>query len=613
MELTTEYTHDIGSRFKQLSWVIIAIFLIIACRLYYLQVIKGPYYQFFSEQNSIRDAKIPALRGTIYDRNDRALVDNRPAFDIVIIPQYIADKPKMIKSLTELLNISEQDIEQKLQKEKEGPSYYPITIKADVEEKDVSAIRAYKTPWYDPSDPYDLRGVDIQMRYARTYPDSLASSHLLGYLKEIDQARLNYYEDKGIGNYRMGDFVGIGGIEEMWDSMIRGQDGFDQKVVNAIGREVIWPDMELIHVEPRNGSSLKLTIDSDLQTIAKEELTGKGGAVVAIDPRNGEVLALYSSPSIDLNRLSSSSGSSYWQILSSDKNHPLYNRAIQGSFPPGSTYKIVTAITSLSENLIKPTDHLFCGGGMNFGGRFYKCWRKSGHGNINVIHALTASCDTFFYQMGLKAGVDRIAKYANLLGLGKTTKIDLPSEKTGLIPTSQWKLDRFNVPWQAGENLSIAVGQGYDTVTPLQNALMIATVANGGKKITPHVARSVIDHEGNEVYKWREEPNVQIIDPEILKYIKEGLQNVVDSPEGTGYRLKSLGLKIAGKTGTAQVISKEEWKSGVEELKDHAWFVGYAPYDDPKIAVAVLVEHGGFGAAAAAPVVGKIIQKYLGK
>ncbi|PIR17348.1 MAG: penicillin-binding protein 2 [Deltaproteobacteria bacterium CG11_big_fil_rev_8_21_14_0_20_49_13] len=611
MDLTNEYTHDIGSRFKYLIWIIVVFFLIVIGRLYYLQIIKGSYYHFFSEQNSIKDMDIPALRGGIYDKNGIPLVDDRPAFDIIIIPQYVIDKRKTVESISKLLGMDPDEIKAKMAKNRLAPKYFPVVIKDDTGEEDVAAIRAHKTPWHDESDPYDLRGVDIQMRYARIYPDGLASSHLLGYLKEIDTNRLEYYQKEKIGDYRMGDFVGIGGVEEMWDSSIRGRNGYDQKVVNAIGREVIWPDMELIHEEPRNGASLNLTIDSRLQKVAKEELGERSGAVVAIDPRTGGVLALYSSPSIDLNKLSSPDGGKYWQEIASDKKRPLYNRAIQAAYPPGSTYKIVTATASLEEGAIKPTEHLSCAGGMNFGGRFYKCWRKGGHGSIEVKKAITSSCDTFFYQMGLRLGPDKIAKHANDLGFGQITGIDLPGERTGLIPTSKWKMKRFNVPWQAGENLSISVGQGYDTVTPLQNAVMMATIANDGKRVTPHVTDSLIGIDGSIIYKWRNNEGPKVMNDEDLKLIKEGLEGVVDSPEGTAHRLSTLGLKIAGKTGTAQVISKEQWRAGVEELRDHAWFVGYAPYGDPKIAVAVIVEHGGFGASAAAPIVGKVIETYL--
>ncbi|MBI2342003.1 MAG: penicillin-binding protein 2 [Deltaproteobacteria bacterium] len=512
-----------------------------------------------------------------------------------------------------MLGLDESEVEARIAKAKNLPSYQPVIIKSDISEAEVAAIRANKTPWYDETDAYDLRGVELQMRYARTYSDSKAYSHFLGYLREIDANRLKKYEDRGDDSYRMGDFIGIGGVEENWDKVLRGEDGFDQKVVNAIGREVIWPDMNLIHEAPANGSSLVLTIDAELQRKSAGLLEKKSGAIVAIDPNNGEILALYSSPSIDLNRLSSPESNSYWKEIASDTEHPLYNRTIQGTYPPGSTYKIVTALAGLSEKSIGAEDKSYCGGGLRFGKRFYQCWRDGGHGLIDIKTAITSSCDTFFYQLGLKLGVDKIAKYANLLGLGHVTGIDLPSEKSGIIPTSEWKEKTYGNKWQDGENLSIAVGQGYDTVSPLQNALMIATIANGGKKITPHIMSAAVDQNGNETYRWQEIKADQILEPESVKIVKEGLIGVVENPSGTAYRLKKLGLKIAGKTGTAQVISREAWKSGVEKLKDHAWFVGFAPYDNPKIAVAAIVEHGGFGASAAAPVVGEIIKTYLKK
>lgn len=611
MRLTHEYTHDIVPRFKYLTWITAAVFLIIIGRLYYLQVIKGPYYHFFSAQNSIKEANVPALRGTIYDRNGVALVENRPAFDAVVVPQYVVDRGRMLQSLSAILGMPESDISDILQKARGFPGYQPVIIKTDISNDEIASIRANKTPWPDETDRFDLRGVDVQMRYAREYKDPLASSHLLGYLKEIDADKLKKFKDAPGYHYKMGDFVGIGGVEEVWNVSLRGTDGFDQKVVNAFGREVTWPGIELLREEPVNGTNLHLTIDARLQEAAKEGLAGKSGAVVALDPRTGEVLALYSSPSLDLNKLSLPEGSNYWQEIVADEKRPLYNRALQGTYPPASTFKITTAAAALGEKQITPETTLFCGGGLSFGGRFYQCWLKGGHGNISLVRALASSCDTFFYQLGLKLGPDKIARYANLLGLGVPTGIDIPGERSGLIPTSTWKEKRFGVPWQAGESLSISVGQGYDTVTPLQNAVMIATIANDGKKVTPHISSRLTDKAGNIVYAWQEKPPEQVLQPEIVKSIKEGLVNVVDSPEGTGFRLKALGLKIAGKTGTAQVISKEAWRSGVEELKDHAWFVGYAPYDDPKIAVAVIVEHGGFGASAAAPVVGKVMEAYL--
>ncbi len=537
MRLTHEYTHDIVPRFKYLTWITAAVFLVIIGRLYYLQVIKGSYYHFFSAQNSIKEANVPALRGTIYDRNGVALVENRPAFDADVIPQYVVDRKRILESLSAILGMPASGISDILQKARGFPAYQPVIIKSDINNDEIASIRANKTPWSDETDQFDLRGVDVQMRYAREYKDPLASSHLLGYLKEIDTDKLKKFKDAPGNRYKMGDFVGIGGVEEAWDLKLRGADGFDQKVVNAFGREVTWQGIELLHEEPVNGANLRLTIDARLQTAAKEGLAEKSGAVVALDPRTGEVLALYSSPSLDLNKLSLPEGNKYWREIVTDEKRPLYNRAIQGTYPPASTFKITTAAAALGEKQITPETTLFCGGGLNFGGRFYQCWRDGGHGNISLTRALASSCDTFFYQLGLKLGPDNIAKYANLLGLGALTGIDIPGEKTGLIPTSAWKEKRFGVPWQAGESLSISVGQGYDTVTPLQNAVMIATIANGGKKIIPHLSSRSAD-KGVE-------PE-QVLQPEIVKSIKEGLVNVVNSPVGTGFRLSTLCLKIAG-------------------------------------------------------------------
>ena len=594
--------------------MVLILFVVIATRLYYLQIIKGSYYHFFSTENSIKSIRVPAVRGMIFDRRGQALVDNRPSFNIIITPQYVIDPPRMMETLNNLLGIPIAEIEELWALRKKQPSYQPLIIRKDASRDQIALIRAHKNPWTDPEDPYDLRGVDMEVEYQRNYPEGNIATHVLGYVREIDPQMLARFRKEFPGVYRMGDNVGVMGLEEKWDRVLRGKDGYEEHVVDAVGRQVDYEGIaSQLTLQPSiAGASMKLTLDRDLQEVAKEMFGERKGAAVAIDPNNGAILAMYSSPSYDLNRLSAPDGTNYWNQIAGSPEKYLLNRAIQGGYPPGSTYKIVTAIAALSEGVVKPDENVVCRGALVYGGRPYHCWAKGGHGAISIVRAITASCDVYFYTMGLRLGVDRLAKYANMLGLGRKTGVPLPGEKPGLIPTSEWKEKRFGVPWQQGESLSIAVGQGYDVVVPIQNALLAAQVANGGKKLDLHLVDAAYDVDGNEVYKWEppEEPERLDIDPEVLKIVKEGMDGVT-KPGGTAGRLSSFKVSMGGKTGTAQVVSLDvAARCRSEKCRDHAWFIGYAPAENPEIAAAVVVEHGGFGSAAEAPIVGEMMQRY---
>jgi penicillin-binding protein 2 len=615
MQLIQEYTADIENRFKYALIAILLLFLVIIGRLYYLQIIKGTFYHFFSTENSIKAMMLPAVRGMMFDRRGQVLVDNRPSFFITVTPQYVADPKRMKDTLERLLAMPESEIDDAWEKRKKQPSYQPLIVKRDASVDDVALIRAHKNPWTDPNDPYDLRGIDVEVNYERHYPEGNIATHVQGYVREIDPVMLARYKKEFPGVYRRGDYVGVTGLEEMWDRVLRGRDGYEEHVVDAVGRQVDYKGIasQLAHEPAVAGESLKLTIDRDLQEVAREMLGERKGAAVAIDPNDGAILAMYSSPSFDLNRLLSPEGDDYWNQISAAPEKYLLNRAIQGGYPPGSTFKIVTAIAALSEGVVKPDENVVCRGAYIFGGRPYHCWAKGGHGLISIQRAIPASCDIFFYNMGLRLGVDRLAKYANILGFGRKTGIPLSGERPGLIPTSEWKEKRFGVPWQAGENLSIAVGQGYDVVTPMQNALLAAEVANGGKKIDLHLVDSVYDVDGKETYKWKapDKPEMLPLDPEALKIVKSGME-AATKPGGTAARLSSaFKLPMGGKTGTAQVVALDGNAQCIGEIcRDHAWFIGFAPVEKPEIAAAVVVEHGGFGASAAAPIVGEMMQKY---
>ena len=613
MRLVQEYTADIEHRFRYATIAVILLFFVVVGRLYYLQIIRGNFYRFFSTENSIKAIKVPAVRGMVFDRRGQVLVDNRPSFNLVVVPQYVVSPERMLSSIERLLNMDPEELQALWEKRRLQASYQPLPLKKDITADEVALIRAHKGPWADPADPYDLRGVDVEVAYQRTYPESDIATHLMGYVKEIDPARLAEAKKKDPGRYRAGDMVGIGGIEELWDQTLRGQDGYEEHIVDAVGREVDYEGIaqQLTHQPSVAGHSLVLTVDRDLQELAREQFAGRKGAAVVLDPRTGAVRALYSSPSYDLNRLSGPDGAAYWNELASSKEKPLLNRAIQGGYPPGSTYKIVTAIAALSEGEVRPDERVSCGGALMYGGRAYHCWGS--HGPIEIHRAIVSSCDVFFYQMGLRLGVDRLAKYANLLGPGHKTGIPLPGEKPGFIPTAEWKEKKLGIPWQKGENISISVGQGYNVLTPIQNALVAAHVANGGKVIDLHLVDAAFDVNGNEVYRWKppEEEKRLPIDPKVLQIVKDGMAGVVAEPGGTGHRLSLLPVSIGGKTGTAQVVQLDGNAVCRSEIcRDHAWFIGFSPVENPEVAAAVVVEHGGWGASAAAPVVGALLQRY---
>jgi penicillin-binding protein 2 len=577
MKLTHDYTHDIAARYKWMQLLLILVAVLLLGRLYYLQIVRGEDYRRFSQEYSIREVAVPAPRGLIIDRNGKVLASNQPTLDLVAIPQYVQDWARVRESLAHLLQISPESLDAAWAKRKGKAAYQPITLASNLSLDAVSRLKAHKTPWYFTEDPYDLRGVEIEPRATRRYSDGALAPHLLGYLKESDD----------------GVMVGASGIEAAYDDILQGTPGSRDRVVNAMGRVVDYPSVEarLTHRKALPGATLQSTIDSRLQAAARKGFGGRSGALVALDPMTGEILALYSSPTFDLSQLNS-------QVMT-DAGKPLYNRAVQGAYPPGSTYKMVTALAGLSEGVIQPDETVLCRGGMEIGGRRFGCWNKGGHGAVDLTRAIAESCDVYFYTIGIRLGLDRLAKYANALGLGKKTQIDIPNERSGLIPTNEWKSARFGREGTNADAAMASIGQGFDLLTPLQDALMVARMVNRGKTITPHVVKSPLppgEGQGEGAFNSTH-----------LALIRKGMENVVNAPGGTARHLASLNLKIAGKTGTAQTVGYDS----KAQQRDHAWFVGYAPYDDPKIVVAAIVEYAGHGGTAAAPVVGEVIKAYL--
>jgi penicillin-binding protein 2 len=438
------------------------------------------------------------------------------------------------------------------------------------------------------------------------------ASHLLGYLGEINSKEL---AERKWDGYQIGNQIGKRGLERLYENDLRGEKGTMYMEVDAHGFE----QRQLKGREPLAGNDLELTIDLDLQLEAEKAMEGKAGAVVVMDVKSGRLLTFASAPPVHLEDFVGGISTKNWQKLLNDIKRPLVNKPIQGQYPPGSTYKIITALAGLSKGVIDENSVFYCSGSMRFGNRRYGCWKKGGHGPISLHRALAESCDVYFYQVGLKVGVDGLAEYANRMGLGHKTEINFEYEKSGLIPTAAWKKRAKNVPWQEGETLSIAIGQGFNLVTPLQVCQMTAALANGGILYKPLLVDSIVDPEGQVITENK--PTVELENigmGKYLKLIRAGLVGAVNDAHGTGKAARLKDITVAGKTGTAQVVTMETFKAVDEEdvaykHRDHAWFTSFAPAENPEIAVTVLVEHGGHGGSAAAPVAKKILERYFAK
>ena len=579
---------------------VLACFAVLLIRLFYLQIIKGSELRRLSENNSIRLQRIVPFRGLIFDRNGKMMVDNRPSFDVSVIRRNARPLDQTLDKLSQYLRVPVETLTEKISKNKRLSSYKPITLKQDISRNAVAVVEAHQ---------YDLPGIEVNVKSTRHYLYQGSAAHLLGYLGEISSGEL----DSGkYPDLRSGDLIGKLGIERAYGSYLRGQSGGRQVEVNVNGQVV----RILKTVSAKPGQNVYLTIDLDVQQKAEELLQEVIGAAVALQPASGQVLALASSPSFDQNTIVSGMTYERWKAFVNDPLKPLTNRALQGEYPPASTYKILTAIAGLEEGVIDEKTEFCCPGFYRFKGRSYRCWKKGGHGCVNVIGAIAQSCDTYFYQVGQAVGVDRLAWYAKATGLGKATGINLPHEANGLIPTAAWKKKRTGIAWQPGETLSLAIGQGFNLVTPLQMAVLTAAVANGGILYKPEILKKVETAEGQLVAMNEPVSTGRLpVSDATMKLIKQGLWEVVNTDKGTAKGARFYGLEVSGKTGTAQVISR---KDGEEEdpdlpdhLKPHAWFVAYSPATEPEIAVVVMVEHGEHGSSAAAPIAREMIKAYL--
>ncbi|MCJ7494449.1 MAG: penicillin-binding protein 2 [Deltaproteobacteria bacterium] len=597
LKLDKNGTHEKNPAFGYANIVIIVAFSLLFSRLGYLQIFKGEYFKNLSENNRIRIQEIAAPRGIIYDRAGIPLVDSFPSFDVSLFRQDVSDTRSLIPVLSRALSLSPERLQVKLDGAKGSLASHPLKLKANISREELAMVETRRL---------DLPGVMIDMVIRRNYPYENLAAHLIGYLGEISQEEL---EQEEFINHKIGYFIGKYGIEYKFELDLKGENGGRQIEVNALGRKMrVWGQ-----VEPNPGNNLFLTLDIQLQKAAEEAMMGKKGALVAMDPQNGDILALVSKPDFDPNLFARGISPENWKRISENSSHPLQNRAIQGQYPPGSVYKIIMAIAGLEEKMITPETTFHCSGALPFGNRDYLCWKKEGHGRISLRRAIVESCDVYFYNLGLRLGVDRIAKYAMGLGLGRVTGFPLGHEKPGLIPTSSWKMKRFGIPWQAGENLSIAIGQGFNLVTPLQVAYTLSALANGGKLYRPRIVQAIKAPHGEMLKEFPpDDAKTLHISPETLEILREALWGVVNSPGGTGGRARIDGFDVAGKTGTAQVVQRREGRGELypAEQQDHAWFVCFAPARQPQITVVALIEHGGHGGAVAAPVAKKVLENY---
>ncbi|MCF8034203.1 MAG: penicillin-binding protein 2 [Desulfarculaceae bacterium] len=585
--------------------VVVALaFVILLGRLWYLQLLRGEHFRKLSETNRIRLVDLPPSRGLIFDAEGRLLADNRPAFTLAVVPEDVSDWKQLAVRLNNLVGFSPEELKKARRAARGAPPFKPIVLRSHLDRHQLALLETFR---------YELPGVKVLVRYQRAYLAPKVTSHVIGYLGEINKREL---QRASRAKYRMGDWVGRYGLEQSRESVLHGRRGARQVEVDAMGREI----KVLKEAPASRGADLTLSIDLDLQRAAARAMAGRVGAVAAIDPRNGQVLALYSSPAFDPNDFITGMTQKQWKHLVKNPLHPLKDRAISGMYPPGSTYKIITSAAGLAEKAINLSTRFFCAGQIPFGRRYYKCWaiKKGGHGHTDLHKAIRESCDVFFYKTGLRLGVERLAKWARAFGLGRPTGISLPHESPGLVPDNAWKKKRFKEPWQDGETLSLSIGQSFTLVTPLQLARMTAAVANGGRLLTPTLVKAVTPPGGDPVPEAEPVTTRVPIKAEYMQVVAKGLEAVVNEPHGTARRARLPGITVGGKTGTAQVVSLKFEKSFGKESKvpwkyrSHALFVAFAPVEDPSIAVGVVVEHGGHGGSDAAPVATAVMRSWFG-
>jgi penicillin-binding protein 2 len=601
----------IESRFFAGSLIIVGAALMLWLRVWHLQIYRGDYYRRVSENNRIRKIEIPAPRGILFDAWGKVILGNTPSSDLIVIPQYMRDKDKTFEVLARLLHQPIDIFERKFKAARAQPRFMPITMLRNLSGHEVSIIE---------SNRLFLPGIEVRTTARREYNTDV-SPHMLGYLGEINPTGLEEINAKSRDNpYTIGDLVGKQGLEARLEPFIRGKRGYKVIQVDAFGRASNpgRQEWQLPMVSAQPGANVELTIDLELQQSVGQAFSGKNGAVVVMDPKSGAILAMTSQPTWDPYIYQRGMTSEEFRALTLDPLHPFMDKTTGGEFAPGSTYKAVVALAGLQEGTINASKSYFCGGSFTLGTQTFGCHKKDGHGTVNLRRALMQSCDVYFYHVGIELGVDRIAKYARALGLGTKLGLELNMERPGLVPTEAWKVSVHKEPWAAGETPPVAIGQGYNLVTPLQMASLYAAIANKGQIWKPFLIKRISGPHGN-VLEERQPKLLRVTDaisPENYDLVRQGLQAVVMDEEGTGKRARVPGINVAGKTGSVQVVNLKKNKNQTDVSilwKEHAMFASFAPAQDPEIVVAVISEHDdkGGGGASAAPVAGFILNKYF--
>ena len=562
----------------------VLIFLFLITGFWNLQIQNPQLYNEQAERNRIRQLPIPAPRGKILDRDGRVIVDNHSSYSLILTRENL--KTEHLRTIAEGLNLDYDDLTARVRRYMSRPKYDPIIIKEELTPAELSFVDSHRDFFPE---------MELIPSQRRLYPQNGFAAHVIGYTGEISEQELDSPE---FAKYNQGAVIGKFGIERQYNDILMGVDGERQVVVDNLGktREV------LANKEAVPGKDLRLTLDLDLQAVAELAMDGKNGAVVAMDPRNGEVLAMVSRPTFDPNKFAVRIKSSDWREIADNPDHPLLNRAIQAQDAPGSTFKPLVAIAGLESGAIDDQYTVHCAGGASFFGHYYACWVKGGHGQVSLHKGIVHSCDVYFYNVGNRTGIDKLAFYARQAGLGQKTGIDLPHEAEGIVPSPEWKIRNFRVKWYAGETIPVSIGQGALTVTPLQLARAYSWLINGGTWHQPHLVKG----GKYEQHSWP-------LSPDNVQKVLDGTWGVVNEGGGTGVRAQLPGLNVCGKTGTAQLASSQflKGKSGIE-WKENAWFVGFAPRQAPEIVVVALYDHGGHGQFAA-PIARDVLKAYFDK
>ena len=575
-----------ATRLKWLAGSLAVAFFVVLSSYWYFQIVRSEHYWRLAENNRLRILRLEAPRGLIYDRSGQLLVENVPSFRLLIDRSLSADLEASLVFAASILDRDEEGLGESLQRYRGVPRNVPVLLAEELELNQVALFEVAipEHPEFE---------IAATRRRLYRYGDQVA--HLLGYLSEPTAA-----EQERDPTLVAGDMIGRSGVEQLRDRELRGTAGERTVVVDSRGRVAASGDVD--RTDARAGESVTLTIDLGLQQEAQKLLEGKVGSIVALDPRDGAVRAMVSSPSFDPNGFAGRLNQEDWERIVGAPNKPLQNRAIHNAYPPGSVFKIAMAVAALADGLIDPKEEVYCGGSTRLYDRRWRCWQARGHGRLDLRGALQHSCDIYFYRQGRKIGIERIARYARMLGLGRRTGIEFPAEREGLVPDPEWSLTSRGLPWYPGETISVAIGQGPVLTSPLQIAVMTAAVANGGSLVQPHVL------EGGA-----RPPEPTGVDADVIAFVTDALANVV--ADGTGRAARTPIVQVAGKTGTAQVIAQATWTRSEDlpfEHADHAWFTSYAPVEAPELVVVVFVEHGGRGSEAAAPLARRMVETYFG-